>query len=73
MKILVKVKPKSHENKIEKLNEKSFVVSVQAPPIDGKANAAVIALLAEYFDMSQSLIEIVSGHHARMKVIEIHQ
>jgi uncharacterized protein (TIGR00251 family) len=72
MKIIVKVKPASREDKIEKINENSFAVSVKAPPVDGKANAALVKLLAEYFDISPSLVEIISGHLARVKVIRIH-
>lgn len=72
MKIIVKAKPGSREDKIEKINESNYIVSVKAPPVDGKANAAIIKLLADYFDISPSLIEIISGYMARTKVIEIH-
>lgn len=72
MKIIVKAKPGSREDKIEKIDEANYIVYVKAFAIDGKANAAVVALLADYFDISQSLVEILSGHMARVKVIEIH-
>ncbi|OGZ62466.1 MAG: hypothetical protein A3C58_03605 [Candidatus Staskawiczbacteria bacterium RIFCSPHIGHO2_02_FULL_34_10] len=71
MKIIVKAKPGSKEDKIEKIDQSNYIVYVKAPPIDGKANAAIIKLLADYFDISQSLIEIISGYTARVKVIEI--
>jgi len=71
MKIIIKAKPGSHEDKIEKIDESNYVVYVKVPPIDGKANAAIVKLLADYFDISQSLIEIISGHMARVKVVEI--
>ncbi len=71
MKIIVKTKPGSKDNKIEKIDESNYIVYVKEPPIDGKANAAVIKLLADYFDISPSLIEIISGFMARVKVIEI--
>lgn len=73
MKILVKAKPNSRNESIEKITETSFVVSVKAPPVDGKANAAIIKLLAKHFDISPSLVEITSGHLAKTKVIKIHQ
>lgn len=72
MKIIIKAKPGAREDKIEKVDEANYTVYVQAPPIDGKANAAIIKLLAAHFDVSQSLIEIISGHMARVKVVEIH-
>jgi len=71
MKIIVKTKPNSKENKIEKIDKANYIVYVKEAPIAGKANAAVIKLLAEYFDISPSMIEIISGYMARVKVIEI--
>ncbi len=71
MKIIVKVKPGAREDKIEKVDESNYIVYVKEPPIDGRANAALIKLLAEYYDVSPSMIEIISGYMARIKVIEI--
>jgi uncharacterized protein (TIGR00251 family) len=71
MKIIIKAKPGAKEDKIERVDEVNYVVYVKAPPVDGKANAAIVKLLAGHFDVSQSLIEIISGHMARVKVIEI--
>jgi len=71
MKIIIKAKPGSREDKIEKVSETNYIVSVKAPPVDGKANAAIIKLLAKHFDISPSLIEIISGYMAKVKVIKI--
>ena len=71
MKIIIKAKPGAKEDKIEKVDEANYIVHVKAPPIDGKANAAIVKLLAGHFDISQSLAEIISGHMARVKVVEI--
>lgn len=71
MKIIVKAKPNSKIDKIEKVSENEFIVYVKAPPIGGKANEAIIKLLADYFNTSQSMISIVSGHFAKTKVIEV--
>ena len=73
MKIIVKTKPGAKEEKIEKIDEANYVVSVKEPPVNGRANAALIKVLAEYFDISPSLIEIISGYMARVKVIEINK
>ncbi len=72
MKIIVKTKPGSKQDKIEKVDESNYLIYVKEPPINGRANAALIKLLANYFDISPSLIEIISGFMARVKVIEIH-
>jgi uncharacterized protein len=46
-------------------------ISVGAPPEDGKANAAVIALLAEKLGVAKSAISVVSGATDRRKLVEI--
>jgi len=46
-------------------------LSVGAPPEDGKANAAVIALLAEALGVAKSAISVVSGATGRRKLVEI--
>lgn len=71
MKIVARVKPNSKEDKIEKISKNEFFIFVKAPPIGGKANAAVIELLARHFNKSKALISIISGQWARTKVIEI--
>jgi len=44
---------------------------VSAPPENGKANSALIALLAKSLDVPKSTIRIAGGEHARIKTIEI--
>ena len=44
-------------------------IAVQAPPVEGRANAAVIAFLAEIFDLAKSSVELVSGELSRSKVL----
>jgi uncharacterized protein len=46
-------------------------VYVTAPAVDGKANAALILLLAEYLKVRKSDIEILRGEKSRNKVIGI--
>ena len=46
-------------------------MSVKAPPVDGRANEAVIKALAKYLNISPSEIDLVSGHTAKMKTFEI--
>jgi len=71
MKIFVKVKPKAREEKVEKVDDINFRVSVKQSPEKGKANLATIRALADYFNISQSKISIVSGSTSRLKIIEI--
>jgi uncharacterized protein (TIGR00251 family) len=46
-------------------------VSVTAPPADGKANAAVVATIAEALGVHRSAVEIVRGATGRRKTVRI--
>jgi uncharacterized protein len=43
-------------------------IAVHAPPLEGRANAALVEFLAEVFSLPKSAIEIVSGESSRSKV-----
>lgn len=43
-------------------------IAVQAPPVEGRATAALIAFLAEIFSVPRNSIEIVTGELSRSKV-----
>ncbi len=71
MRIFVKVKPNSKVEKIEKIDGTHFSISVKAPPVEGKANEAIVELIANYFNVPRSRVKIISGFSSRNKVIEI--
>ncbi len=71
MRISVRVKPNARKNEVKKLDEKTYLVSVTAPPVDGKANAGVIELLSAYFGKAKSRIIILKGASGRQKFVEI--
>jgi len=72
MKIQVKVKVKPNSRTAEVSREgDSFIVKVKEPPKEGKANQAVIKLLAGHFGVPQSQVRILSGLKSRNKVIEV--
>ena len=48
-----------------------LVVRVQAPPVDGKANAAVEAFVAHAVGVPKSAVSVVRGHTSRDKVVRI--
>lgn len=70
MKIQVKVTPSSRTEEVSPEGD-SFMVKVKEPPKEGKANRAVIKLLAEHFGVPQSQVRILSGFRSRNKVIEV--
>jgi len=71
MKIFVRVKPKAKEEKVIKVSDKNFKISVKEPPEKERANRAVLKALADYFATSQSNIKIISGSTSKQKIIEI--
>ena len=71
MRIYVKVTPRAGKNEVLKISEGEYRVKVTAPPEKGKANEAVIELLADYFDVPKSLVSIIGGKSTRVKLIEI--
>ena len=71
MKISVVVKSNARTSKIEKTDDGCFKIWVKETPIEGKANEAVVKMLAEYFDVARSRVDIISGHTAKKKIIEI--
>ncbi len=71
MKIFVKVKTGAKEEKLIPVNEKNYLASVKAEPIDGRANDDVVRLLGKYFNIPPSTIRIVHGEGAREKIIEV--
>ena len=63
----VRVQPKARANAVKGWHGEALRVSVTAAPEDGKANRAVIALLAETFDVAPSSINLVRGAASRDK------
>lgn len=77
MKITVRVKAGTSDNKIEKTTlaagsrQLDFIVSVKARAIDGRANEAVQNLVADHFNIPQSQAVIVSGFKSKIKIIDL--
>jgi len=71
MKFSVKIQPKSSKEAVEQLADGSYKIFVHSPPIDGKANAAVVEVLAKHFKVAKSNVKIISGEKSRNKIVEI--
>lgn len=70
MKIRVNVKPGKKEDKIE-LNEGVYIVELSERAEKGKANIALIRLLAKHFKVPSSNIRILNGFTSHKKTLEI--
>ncbi len=71
MKIFVTAKPGSREEKIEKIGDNQFTVSVKAPPVKGLANIAIVKAIADYFKIPTFKVRIISGFTSRKKILEV--
>ena len=69
--IKVKVSAGAKTEKIDEIEPGVFKIRVSEPPEKGKANARVLELIAEYFNVSKSKVFLVSGNTYREKIIEI--
>ena len=69
--ISVRVQPRASRNRVEKYRDGILRVSVTAPPHGGRANAAVLELLAGTMGIAKSRLRIVRGHAARDKVVAV--
>lgn len=77
MRLSVRLTPKAAAERIVGVVENghggwALKIGVTAPPVDGKANDALIKLLARRFGLKQRDFAIASGSTDRSKVIEIH-
>jgi uncharacterized protein len=70
MRVLVKVKINSRTESIVQEGD-VFIVRVSEPPREGKANQAVIKLLAQQFGISKSKIRILNGFRSKNKLVEL--
>ena len=70
MRISVLVKPGSKENSVTE-TEDGYLVRLKSPPIDGKANIALVEVLADHFEVRKSAVRVRTGHTARRKIVEI--
>ena len=73
MKIYIIAKAGSRKEFVKQVDETHFTVAVHEPPIDGKANLAIIKALAEYFQKSPSQLEIIFRETSKRKTIEVYE
>ncbi|MCS5599740.1 MAG: DUF167 domain-containing protein [Rhodospirillales bacterium] len=70
-KLLVKVKPNARENSLRQFQGATWIAEVKASPKDGKANRAVIELIAKQFKVTKSRVSIKSGKSGLIKLIQL--
>jgi len=69
--IEVRVKPNSRLSLLEVLEDGSWFAQIKAPPVDGKANEKLVALVAQHFGVSKASVTIKTGTTGRRKLVKI--
>jgi uncharacterized protein (TIGR00251 family) len=69
--IKVRLTPRGGRDRIEGWDGDVLRVRVAAPPVDGKANEAMLRLLAKALGVAASNVRLVSGAQSRVKVVEV--
>jgi len=67
----IQVKPGSRTSALERRADGTWLARVKSPPVDGKANHELVALVARHFQLSRSQVSIKSGASGRTKLVQI--
>ena len=67
----MRLQPRARRDEVVGERDGVVVIRVSAPPVDGKANAALCRLIAKRAGVAPSRVEIVRGHTAREKVVRV--
>ena len=67
----VKVKPRARSSTLEQMSDGTWVARLKSPPVDGKANAELVALVAEHFKCGKGAVSIKAGASGRMKLVKV--
>ena len=67
----IKVKPNARASLLQQADDGSWLAQLKSPPVDGKANEELIALVAKHFGCRKKDVSIRSGASGRMKLVQI--
>ena len=70
-KLLVKVKPNALKNSLRQFQDGTWIAEVKAPPNNGKANRALIKVIAKQFNVTKSHVSIKKAKSGRIKLIQL--
>ena len=67
----VAVKPRSRVAEFRQMDDGTWLARLKAPPVDGKANAELIALVAKHFGCAKSAVDIKTGAGSKLKRVVV--
>jgi uncharacterized protein len=69
--IAVRLKPRGHRDELIGVEDGVLQARVSAPPVDGRANAALCRLIAKAVGVAPSKVSVVRGEKSRDKLVEV--
>ena len=69
--IQVRVKPNARESALEPAADGTWLARLKAPPVEGRANDELVALVARHFGLRRAQVNIKSGAGARLKLLQL--
>ncbi len=67
----IKVKPRAKVSELLQTPDGTWIAKIKAPPVDGKANEELVALVAEKFKCSKAAVAIKAGASSRIKIVQV--
>jgi len=71
--IQIKVKPNSRASVLQQNEDGTWLAQLKSPPVNGKANEELVALVAKHFKRPKSDVSIKSGASSKTKLIQIRE
>jgi uncharacterized protein (TIGR00251 family) len=71
VKLKVRVIPNARKSEITGCRDGEWVLRLNAPPVDGKANKAAVEIIAKLLGIPRSCVSLISGEKGRHKIFEI--
>lgn len=71
LRLTLHIQPGAKKTEIAGIHGDALKIRLAAPPVDGKANQALLAYLAQRFAVAQRQVSLKQGETARRKVVEI--
>ena len=65
------VQPRASKTEISGVHDGLLRIRLAAPPVDGAANAELVAFIAERLDIAKSRVRVISGLASRRKVVRV--
>ncbi|MDL2284198.1 DUF167 domain-containing protein [Oxalobacter sp. OttesenSCG-928-P03] len=69
--LAVQISPNGKKSEILSATDEALRIRLQAPPVDGKANEALIRFIADQLDLPKSSVQITHGFTSRRKLLDI--